>query len=324
MCCLALAQAWQANGGQVTFALGTQAPLVEARLQNEGIEVAHLRSRPGSQQDATETLELARRAGAAWIVVDGYHFDAEYQRIIKGSEKSLLFIDDTGHADHYVADIVLNQNSYANAGLYPSKESYTKLLLGTAYALLRREFVDRLKFKRRTAEIASKILVTLGGADPNNVTLKLVKEIEDIKIKGLEIVVVVGSSNQHLATLQNAIAHSRHAIRLESNVSDMPRLMAWADVAISAGGSTCWELAFMGLPNFIFILADNQVQIAESLNVLGVALNLGWPDNLAEGKMAIKLGDFLANPKWREEMSGKGQELVDGLGTRRVLSHLNN
>ena len=322
MRCLALAQAWQAVGGESLFILAGEISSVEARLQNEGVKVAYLHAAPGSLQDAAETLKLAEQVGASWIVVDGYHFDSEYQKSIKGGQKRLLFIDDTGQQGYYSADIILNQNLHAQETLYPGKESYTKLLLGPAYVLLRREFSPWLEFRRQTELSARRLLVTLGGADPDNVTLEVLKEIERIQIKGLEIVVIAGGSNLYLGSLRSYVASLSHPVRLESNVSDMPQLMAWADLAISAGGATCWELAFMGLPHVILVIADNQVQIAESLNNLGVAFNFGWPNNLSEGKLTAIITDLLSEPKRRGEMSDKGRKLVDGLGAQRVLSHL--
>ena len=65
----------------------------------------------------------------------------------------------------------------------------------------------------------------------------------------------------------------------------MPQLMAWADLAVSAAGTTCWELAFMGLPMLLVVLADNQRPNATCLDELGVAGNLGWHGELSEDKV---------------------------------------
>ncbi len=55
----------------------------------------------------------------------------------------MLFIDEQlGHAAHYSADLVLNQNAFADEGLYPRRDASTRLLLGPRFALLRHEFVE--------------------------------------------------------------------------------------------------------------------------------------------------------------------------------------
>ena len=248
MRCLALAQAWQDAGGRALFLMAPAPPALKTRLLSEGMEVLALEHGSGSPEDARETAQLARSRGADWVVVDGYHFGADYQRLIKDSGLRLLCIDDYGHAAHYSADLVLNQNINATEELYPSREANTRLLLGTRYVLLRREFWPWRGWRREIPAVARKVLVTLGGGDPDNVTLKVIQALAQVEIEGLEAVVVVGAANPHLQELQAVVKDLPFPIRLESNVTNMPELMAWADVAITAGGSTCWESAFMGLP----------------------------------------------------------------------------
>lgn len=322
MRCLALAQAWQEAGGQPIFAMSTEAQALKSRLQSEGMEIINLSVQMGSAEDAKKTATLAQHLGANWVVVDGYHFGAEYQQIIKNFGLNLLFFDDYGHASHYYADIVLNQNISASESLYANREPYIQLLLGTRYALLRREFWQWRGWKREMSADARKILVTLGGSDPDNVTLKVIQALQAVEIDGLEAVVVVGGSNPHYEQLQSAAEKSRFPIRLERNATNMPELMAWADVAITAGGSTTWELAFMGLPSIILVVADNQKAIAEKLDALGVAVNLGWHEDVAVAHIVRAIIQILLSSETRTEMSIREQELIDGEGTARVLMHL--
>ena len=323
MRCLALAQAWQDTGGRVVFLMATESPPLEARLRSEGMEVVHLPVQPGSTDDAIQTANHARQVGANWVVVDGYHFGAGYQRVIKDHGLHLLFIDDIGHAEHYYADLVLNQNIHAHEGLYKSKEPYTRLLLGTRYVLLRREFLKWRGWRREIPEVARKVLVTMGGSDPDNVTLKVIQALQQVDLDGLEAIVVVGGSNPHYEELQSAVQDARFPIRLESNVTQMPELMTWADVAISAGGSTCWELAFMGMPTVALILARNQCPIAERLDTVGVAVNLGWYEDVSPPEMAQVFMELMRTLTTRAQMAQRGQELVDGEGAARVLMYLN-
>src|ERR1700720_1415005 len=80
MRCLALAQEFQRTAGRVIFVQGKTTSAIEDRLRAEGLEIASLNATPGSTEDARATVRLAREQGADWIVADGYHFDAEYQR----------------------------------------------------------------------------------------------------------------------------------------------------------------------------------------------------------------------------------------------------
>ena len=322
MRCLALAQAWQNTERQAIFVMATSDPALKQRLLAEGMEVVNLSVPLGSAEDAKETASLAHQLDASWVVVDGYHFSAEYQRIIKDSGLSLLFIDDYAHANHYYADLVLNQNIYAYEGLYANRESYTHLLLGTRYTLLRREFWQWRGWQRKHPLIASKLLVTMGGSDCDNVTQKVIQALQLVEADELEAVVVVGASNPHYENLKLASQESRFPIRLEKNVTNMPELMAWADMAVTSGGSTCWELAFMGLPSVILILAENQRAIAQKLDGMGVAVNLGWHEDVSATEIASMVAQLLIAVGTRAEMILCGQELVDGEGSFRVVRAL--
>jgi len=323
MRCLALAQEWRRSGGiHPIFVTAVNASALEARLQSEGIEVVHLPVPLGSDEDAIRTAHLARQLKATWVVVDGYHFGASYQRIIKESGFRLLAIDDDVHARHYYADIVLNQNLYGHQSMYVSREPYTKLLLGTRYVLLRREFLSWLGRKPTTPQVARKVLVTLGGSDPSNVTARVIRALQGVKVKGLEVLVVVGGSNPHYQELQSTVQGSQIPTRLESNVTDMPRLMAWADVAISSAGCTYWELAFVGVPTLVLELAADHHRAAEALHEAKVAINLGPADNLSSSRIAQETTRLLVEARRRNEMARLAQELVDGKGVQRTLLHI--
>jgi spore coat polysaccharide biosynthesis predicted glycosyltransferase SpsG len=230
-------------------------------------------------------------------------------------------IDDMAHLDYYYADVVLNQNINADRLRYTC-ESTTRLLLGTCYALLRSEFLAWRGWQRQIPKVAGKILVTLGGGDPDNQTLKIVRALKQVDVDGLETVVVVGASNPHFQGLQSATRNSQSAIRLVRNVTNMSDLMVWADVAVSAGGSTCWEMAFMGLPNVLLVLAENQRGIAEGLAEAGVSLNLGWFKQVMDEHVAEALYGLLGDHNLRQQMSRNGREIVDGVGGERVVSAL--
>ncbi len=319
MRCLALAQAWMQQGGHAIALMTETSPSLEFRLNSESIQVLHLKSDAGSQEDALETVQAAQQVGATWAIVDGYQFSAEYQRILKENGLQLLVLDDYGHAKHYWADIVLNQNISADISLYSNREPYTQLLLGPRFALLRQEFWDWQGWQRQTPAIARKILVTLGGSDPDNVTLKVIQALKQVQIDDLQVVVVVGASNPHFEVLKEAVQSSRHSIRLEQNVTNMPEFMAWADIAIAGGGSTCWELAFMGLPNLTLILAENQRAISEKLNQAGIVQTLGWSMRLTADTIAQQIIKILLSEEIRTGMTQRGQALVDGQGCDRVL-----
>lgn len=322
MRCIALAQAWHDRGGRVVFTSSELPASIKQRLAAERFDLVDVFHRAGSQEDAFETAGIARSAGAYWVTVDGYQFDASYQRVLKESKLRMLFIDDYGHCAHYSADVVLNQNRSAEADLYRKRESFTQLLLGSRFVLLRREFRNWRDWTRSFPDIARRILVTLGGGDPDNVTLKVIQALQRFERDELQIMVISGSSNPHYDALESAVkmlpsAELRHA------TLDMPDLMAWADVAVLAGGSTVWESAFMGLPSLYLVLAENQAAIAATCDRQGAGISMGRHVKLSAEKIRAALRSLVANPSQRMRMSRAGRECVDGFGSDRVAEEMN-
>jgi UDP-2,4-diacetamido-2,4,6-trideoxy-beta-L-altropyranose hydrolase len=324
MRCLALAQAWQDFGGHCVFCMAQSTPAVERRLLHEKMELAPLTAEAASAADAAQTVDIAREKNAAWIVVDGYQFRAEYQRAVKAAGLKLLFIDDNVHAENYCADLVLNQNIHARESLYANREPFARLLLGPRYAMLRRDFRPWRNWQREISATGRKILVTMGGSDPNNLTAKVLEAILELSDLDLETVVLVGGSNPHLRSVERLIQSfpRKNSIRLVVDAPSVPEQMAWADVAVAGAGTTFWEMCFLGLPSLLLVLADNQKGVASAANKLGIAWSMGNGAEIAASDIAAPLANLLHDPDTRASQSANGRKLIDGRGAQRVLAFL--
>jgi len=320
MRCIALAQRWHQSGGRVIFVQAFSTSAVTDRLQSEGLEVLAIDCEAGSPADAAQTSTYAKRLGAFWVVADGYDFGSEWQLKVTQSGSRLLIVDDYGHSKFYYADLVLNQNVGVDDMLYSLRDVSTQLLLGPRYVLLRKEFSDWRDFKRSFPSKGTKVLVTLGGSDPDNVTAKVIEALR--LIPSIEATIIVGGSNPHLSVIRHTLGEISSSLRVVVNPSSMPELIAWADVGISAAGSTSWELAFMGLPSLLIVTAENQRYVAATLDRAKAGVNLGFHRELTADGITAVLVPLLGDSLRRKALSANGQKLVDGLGVWRVLSVL--
>jgi UDP-2,4-diacetamido-2,4,6-trideoxy-beta-L-altropyranose hydrolase len=322
MRCLALSQAWQDAGGHCIFAMAEVTPALEQRLQEEGMEVRHIVADPGGDRDATETASIAARSNCDWIAVDGYHFGANYQSILKNSDCRLLFLDDNGHAEHYYADLVLNQNPHAHEGLYVSREPYTQLLLGAQFVMLRREFEPWREWERTIPPFGRRILVTMGGSDPDNLTLLAIEALKREIARDLDATVVVGGSNPHSGLLESKVSENLGSIRLEQNVTHMPDLMAGADIALVAAGGTLWELLFMGCSVLSYARDSAQWKIISEFDAQGVVQDLGHSRSADPTSLAEAIMELAKSRVRRRKMSALGRQRVDGRGAGRICERL--
>lgn len=324
MRCLALAQAWQDAGGHAVFAMADSTSAIAERLKTEQAEVARILAAAGSMADADGLAGLAHARNADWVVVDGYHLGTDYQCALKDKGCKILALDDYGHSERYVADLVLNQNAHASENFYKNCSFYTELLLGTKFVLLRREFRAWQKWQRAIPFAAKNILVTLGGSDPENVTARVLQAFHEVDDRNLDIAILAGGSNPHTDSLDHDIRGAHHNVRLIRNAVNMPELMAWADVAISGAGATCWEMCLLGLPAILIDVAPNQIPIAQELHRRGIAIHAGSANDISLSTIAAELRKVLQSAEIRTNMSRKGRELVDGAGALRVVAILRN
>lgn len=322
MRCLALACQWREQGGEVLF-IGrvTAAPLREliaaAGCRFHPLPAVH--PDPSDMEAVTAKLKEGGRPG--WVVMDGYHFDAACHDAVRACGWPLLVVDDFAHLPGYRPDILLNPNAYAQELRYTSAFGVIRLL-GSRYAPLRQEFLLARERELPVAQRGRRILVTMGGADPDNVGGRVVDALLAMGRRDLDVKIVIGPLNPHRRALAGRLAEGPFSAELLVSVTDMAELMCWADLAVSAAGSTCWELATLGVPMVVTVLADNQELVAPSLAAHGAAVNLGWYHRWQPEQAAGIIGGLLEDRQKRERMGENGRRLVDGMGCERIVGHM--
>ena len=326
---LALAGGCRKLGFQVTFATNEIPGSISQKIHDAGCSEVSISGVAGSEADAAETLCVANELGADWLVLDGYCFDDDYQEAVKPDSSRLMVIDDFGHAEHYNADLLLNQNAYADASRYYDLPD-TKVLCGIRYTMLKPEFGaeenedTKLPHARRTAK---RILVTMGGSDSENFTLPVMQALAQIDgCRATDVVVdcVIGPNFAHEEVLRNFERSSGFNFRIHRNVDRMDVLMRESDLAITAGGSTCYELAKLGVPAIAIPTADNQVAVVKDLakrNTLCRFRASQVQRDLESDEQSV-LSKFIKtridDAQQRQEMSDAGRKLIDGMGVNRV------
>jgi UDP-2,4-diacetamido-2,4,6-trideoxy-beta-L-altropyranose hydrolase len=319
MRCLALAQTWQEQGGTAIFLMAPGASTLGKRLENENIREIRLSAQAASSADAEETAEIALQNSVAWVALDGYQFSPDYQRRLKDKIAHLLLFDDLADAERYYADLLLNQNAYATPEMYANRAGNCTLLLGATYLLLRREFQEWRGHNRQIPQRARNLLVTFGGSDAENGTTDALQALALLPAPAMNVRVVVGASNPHRAALERVAAELDHSVEFQTDSKRIAEEMNWADVAMSAAGSTSWELAFMGLPSLLITLSENQRGCAQYLDRQGIAISLGWQHQVQPAEAATALSALAADCARRAEMSSRGRALIDGRGAQRVV-----
>lgn len=278
------------------------------------------------QQDASESLAIIDSYKPDWLIVDHYALDEEWESRIRTSVGKLMVIDDLANRKH-VCDLLLDQNLGRQAQDYQTLiPAHCRQLYGPQHALLRSEFSQQREnsLARRKQGKCASILITMGGIDKDNITLRALDALKHSALPpGCHINVVMGAMAPGIAQVKQAAALMPCETSVLVGVSDMARLMAESDLAIGAAGSTAWERCVLGLPTIMVVIADNQRVIAEQLEEREACLVIWQPEQINEALPGLLAG-LLADPDELRKLSQVGANLSDGAGVRRVAEAMSN
>lgn len=220
------------------------------KIKEQNIEVIKI--------EEDNELGQIKKIHADMIIIDKYNIKPEYLKSLKEKFK-VVYFDDNADLGYYPVDILINQNAYSHNLIYNSL-SNSRLLLGCKYTLLREEFKEN-----KTINVNSKIkniFITVGGSDHNNITEKIINFIKDYNYN---LHIIIGPSFKYKNKLKKYIKDN---IILYEN-ANMSNVMKICDVAISACGSTIYELGFLGIPTLGIIVAENQKRCGIYMDKIG-------------------------------------------------------
>lgn len=264
-----------------------------------------------------EIIKLQRKHKADMLITDSYNVNEQYFNITKKYFSRTVYVDDINK--HYLnVDLIINQNIGAENLIYDVPKN-SKLLLGIKYLMLREEF--RVVSYRNINKRILNIMITIGASDFNGITNIICKYVKELEYE-FHIVVGPAFKNENICELME-LSEKYKNIKLYFNV-DMVKLMSLCDLAISACGSTLYELAVCGVPTIGVIVAENQEQVSMNLQNCGVIINLGWYNKLNKEFYCRCIKYLDKNIKKRIKMNYNAHKLIDGNGVARITEILNN
>ncbi|MFN3316982.1 MAG: UDP-2,4-diacetamido-2,4,6-trideoxy-beta-L-altropyranose hydrolase, partial [Raineya sp.] len=230
--------------------------------------------------------------GKEIVVLDGYHFQTEYQKVIKDTGVKLVCIDDL-HAWHFVADVVINHAGGVKESDY-SCEPYTKLCLGLEYALLRRPFLEAAK-QERVIEKIENVFICFGGSDPNNFTEKALKACMEADIFK-EIHAVVGSAYAYYEVLKSLTSEEKNVFLYQNlNAQDLCRAMEKCHLGIVPASSIAYECLAVGMYLILGYYTENQKELYKGLVSMPCVNTIGNYQHFFFDKNLFSIQDVFNN-----------------------------
>ncbi len=252
------------------------------------------------------------------VIVDSYLAGVDFYKKISGHAKVPVYFDDTNRLD-YPRGVVVNGAICAEKLRYLKKEN-SDYLLGKHYTPLQRPFWHTVR--RRTNKQVKTVLVTFGGADLNNVTIKILRLLV-AKYPGLAKRVVVGKNFKHIKAIEK-IADDMTELVFYPSAEKMKRLMMGSDMAISAGGQTLCELARIGVPAIAIATAKNQSANISGCRKAGFVKYAGLHnEKRLLGRLSGYLG-LMLDFRVRSRMSRSGRISSNGNGAKNIVDNILN
>ncbi len=320
MRCMAIADAMKQCGQQVCFLIADKEGSRLLKDRNQEYLVLNT-DYTALEEELPVLRRIFREKRPDFLLVDSYYATPEYFREIRKDVPTGLL--DDGVLTGYPVDVLINYNIFASDVLYRAAgETGTKYLLGPGYVPLRKEFTEVDYTVREKAE---RVLITTGGSDQYNLGTKLLKSaLAGPDTADLRYTVISGAFNTHLNELQE-LANRHENVRVCSNVGNMSELMRESDLAVSAGGSTMYELSAAGVPVICFSFVDNQERIVRGFaerELVGFAGNYLAQGEAMTEEIVYHLDRLAADWQLRKSYSQKLRKLVDGQGALRIAGEL--
>jgi UDP-2,4-diacetamido-2,4,6-trideoxy-beta-L-altropyranose hydrolase len=319
---LALAAALRQAGHEVVFLSRFEPGL--SRIREQGFAarevVGGVTDGPGKEYepagDGPAVARLLATEKFDALVTDSYRVDTGYFLQVRPLVTASFYMDDLNRFPVAV-DGVINGNINAAELGYHSWPASVKLWLGCQYNLLRQQFAalpDRI-----TAQEVRTLLIIAGGGDSGKVVEFLARSLLDNKATGnLALRLVVPARSVAGEELERLPGRYPERIRLYRDVTEMADLMRECDLAISAGGTTLYELCAAGLPRLAVVLADNQQSIVDAMARQELVVSLGAATDLTAAAVAESVALLAGDRAKRDRQNRQGRKLVDGQGARRA------
>ena len=122
------------------------------------------------------------------------------------------------------------------------------------------------------------------------------------------------------------MAQQKKNIIVHTDVKEMWELMAKCDLAISAAGTTLYELCAIGVPTICFSFADNQILPGTAFAKYTPMYYAGDYEKDKEAMFTAileKVREMCNMPETeRRNVSNRLKEIVDGKGAERIVAGL--
>lgn len=314
MRCLAIANAARSMGENTTFILSDNEAI--PLLQEYGYKYIVLHT---SWDDMDSEIKILKnvicKLKIKRILIDSYQVTKEYFGMLQ-RYTDVYYIDDLDTDVYCVKGLVCYEVNWDSRG-YEQKYPNTELMIGLKYTPLRSEFYELSEKKINTT--IKNILLLSGGTDSHDFLESVLENLDKKKYDSIDV--IYGRYYKKCDYLRKKYLDYSN-IMIWQNVDNIEKFMMKADLAISAGGTTLYELCACGTPTISYSLADNQLNSVLSFQEKGL---IEYAGDIRTDNVLLKINDLLekySSREMRQIKSKKMRKIIDGKGALRIAKQL--
>jgi len=312
--CLYIAESLRKNKVKISFIIDYNRLIINT-LKKRKFNFVFKKNIKNLQHEINFILNHVNKNNIDTIIIDMRERGEPISKLLSNQHKKLIFFDDAWCKNVY-ADILFNGTNVQNYHNYKKIKKNSKLFLNTKYWILDEKFT---KYRKKFSDIKQKkkyhVVISMGGSDPNNLTIDVVKAIMNIKI--IKITVLVGPLFSNLSELKKIIKN-QNEIKLVHSSNKVWKVFSGADIAITNGGNTLFELAALSVPTLSIPAFTHEIKNVDAFMSENFSINLGFKQRNFK-KIRSELLRVIEDLSLRKKMYSQGKKIVDGKGLSRVI-----
>lgn len=305
--CLTLANAFSKQGVRSLFVVNAPEH-VSKRVSAEGHQIVRVGVPLGPKDDPRNWF----MAGVKLIILDSKSINQSYVAACQALAPVGYFDDEI--ARDLMCDLIINNHPWASTNDY-GQQTGRRLLLGPRFNTVRPEFF------KPTSERHG-LLITLGGEDPSNDTTWLIEELAEA-IGHTPTMVVIGPAHPNIKAVQSVCKRLLPESEVYLAPPTLVPLTQRCRFAISAAGTTCYELAAAGVAMAVLAVEDHQVRLAEKISAMGVALKIKLHDDGNKDNVRSTYANLI-NPKTTAALAAASRQFLPRPGVDLIVGELFN
>ncbi len=250
------------------------------------------------------------------IIVDMREHGEKISNQLKKNNLKVILLDDAWCKNAY-ADLIFNGTFIKKFLHYKKINKDVYLFLGSKYFIVDKCILQhRKKIKEIHDKIKYNVVISIGGADPENLSSLILKSISSLV--NIEITIILGPFFKEKSKIIHMSKKNKN-VTIISSPSNIWKIFQKADVVISNAGTTLFELSILRIPTLCIPVVKHQELYVKEFVSRGFSISLGNPSKISQDIIKSKLRYILKNKEQRKNMYLAASEIMDGRGLSRVV-----